>query len=342
MKGTLCLNGGASPVNRRLRRRACKLGLLIGILGVVAPAVADVAQNYPLRPVRMIVPFAPGGGSDIVGRIVAQGLSERWGQTVVVDNRPGAGSTVGTAIAARAPADGHTIMVSSSAIAFSPSLYKNLPFDIRRDFASLSLLARQSSILAVAANVRAASVKELIALGRANNGTLTFGSAGVGSATHLGGELLRYSAKMDMTHVPYKSAGLAMTALLAGEVQVLLTNGATVLPHLKAGRIKALATSGRHRSKLAPDLPTVAEGGLAGFEYDTWYAMLAPAKLPGELGARINADIVRVLRDPNHAKRLLSQEIEIVASSSSALAEYLNGEIERWSKVIRAAGIPMQ
>jgi tripartite-type tricarboxylate transporter receptor subunit TctC len=290
----------------------------------------------------MIVPFAPGGGSDIVGRILAQGLNQMWGQAVVVDNRPGAGSTVGTALAARAPADGHTIMVSSSAIAFSPSLYKQLGYEITRDFSSISLLARQPSILATAANVSARSVKELIELARSQPGKLSFGSAGIGSATHLGGELFRFSAKVEMTHVPYKSAGLAMTALLAGEIQVLLTNTATVVPHLNGGRVRALATSARTRSRVTPELPTVSESGLPGFEYDTWYALLAPAGVRHDIAARLHGDTAKVLADSKHAERLVSQGLEIVASTPQALADYLKAEITKWSRVIRAAGIAPQ
>jgi len=308
----------------------------------VDPAISAESSAYPARPVRMIVPFAPGGGSDIVGRILAQGLNDRWGQAVVVDNRPGAGSTVGTALAARTVPDGHSILVSSSAIAFSPSLYKQLSYEITKDFASVSLLARQPSILAVAGNVPAASVKELIDLARARPGKLGFGSAGIGSATHLGGELFRYSAGVELVHVPYKSAGLAMSALLAGEVQVLLTNGATVLPHVKSGKVRALASSGRQRSEQVPDLPTIADAALPGFEYDTWYALLAPAATPPERIARLHADSVQVLRDRKFGALLTSQGLEIVASTPAALASYLKSEIAKWGKVIQAAGVQAQ
>jgi len=305
-------------------------------------APAAESADFPSRPVRMIVPFAPGGGSDIVGRILAQGLSEMWSHTVVVDNRPGAGSTVGTALAARVVPDGHTVLVSSSAIAFSPALYKQLSYDITRDFAGVSLLARQPSILAVAGNVPARSVKELIELARSQPGKLTFGSAGIGSATHLGGELFRYSAGIDLVHVPYKSAGLAMTALLAGETQVLLTNTATVLPHVKAGRVRALAMSGRMRSSQVPDLPTVAEGGIPGFEYDTWYALLVPAGIARPIIARLHASTIRVLRDRKHGEALTNQGLEVVAGTPEAMADYLKSEIAKWGRVIKAAGVQAQ
>ena len=191
------------------------------------------AGTYPTKPVRMIIPLAPGGGSDIVGRMLAQALTDHWNQTVVVDNRPGAGSTVGTAIAAKAQPDGYTTLVSSSSIAISPALYKNLSFDIKRDFRVVTLIASQPSLLAVHSSVPAKNLKEFIALAKSRPGKLEFGSAGPGSATHLGTELLKFTAGVDLLHVPYKSAGLATVALLAGETQVLLTNMASLLPHIK-------------------------------------------------------------------------------------------------------------
>src|SRR5687768_11810968 len=198
---------------------------------------------YPTKPVRMVVPLAPGGGSDIVGRILAQALTERWGKPVVVDNRPGAGSAVGTSIAAKAPPDGYTTLVSSSSIAISPALYKNLDFDVKRDFAGVTLIASQPSMLVVHPSVGAASLKELVALAGAQPGKLAYASAGVGSATHLGTELFLHTSKTRMLHVPYRSAGLATTAVLAGEVQVLLTNMASVLPHVASGRLKTMGIS---------------------------------------------------------------------------------------------------
>jgi len=287
----------------------------------------------------MLVPFAPGGGSDIVGRILAQGLTEHWKQAVVVDNRPGAGSTLGTALAAKAPADGHSVLVSSSAIVFSPSLYKDLSFNIQRDFRPVSLLARQPSMLVIAQGVKAANVSQLIELARAQPGRLAYGSAGVGSATHLGGELLRSTARIDLVHVPYKSAGLAMTALLAGEVQILVTNMATVLPHVKAGRVRSLGISSASRSELAPDTPTVIEGGLPGFEYDTWYAMLAPAGTAHTLVRQLHRDSEQVLRQPRIQQQLTSQGIAIVASTPEALGGYLAAELKRWDAIIRAQGV---
>lgn len=329
-----------------MQRCGGKLRLLV-ILGSFACVGSVSAQSpgadaFPTRPVRMLIPFAPGGGSDIIGRLLAHALTERWGHTVVVDNRPGAGSTVGTAIAAKAPGDGHNLLVSSSAIAFSPALYRNLPFDVTRDFAAVSLLARQPSMLAVAASVPANSVPELIALARARPGKLTFGSAGVGSATHLGGELFKSASGIDLLHVPYKSAGQAMNAPLSGEVQVQVTNMATVLPHAKAGRTKTLGITSAARSSLAPEVPTVAESGLKGFAYDTWYALLVPVATPVALVGRIHADTVAVLGDRKLRAQLNGQGVEVVASTPVELSAYLRREIDTWAGVVRTAGLAGQ
>ena len=297
------------------------------------------ANDYPAKPVRIIVPLAPGGGSDIVARIVASELLNRWGQSVMVDNRPGGGSTVGTAIAAKAPADGHTLLVSSSSIAISPALYKNLDFDIRRDFAGITLISSQPSILAVHASVPASTVKELVALAKTQPGKMTYASAGSGSATHLGAELLKYTTGIDLVHVPYKSAGQATSALLSGESQILLTNMASVLPHMKSGRIKALGISASKRSALAPALPTVAESGIAGFEYSTWYAMLAPSGTPKFTVNRIQADLAALIKTSQMRDRFVSLGMETYGTTPAELEAYLDREIAKRGKVIRAAGV---
>ena len=228
------------------------LFLIVALRSAYAGGVSAASTVYPLKPVRIIVPLAPGGGSDIVGRIVAAALSGYWGRSVVVDNRPGAGSTVGSAIAADSPADGYTLLVSSSSIAISPALYKELAFDVKRDFAGISMIASQPSVLAVSSSVPVTTLQELIAYAKAHPDSLTYGSAGVGSATHLGTELLKYTAGIKILHVPYKSAGLATTSLLGGETQVLLTNMASVLPHRDSGKIKLVAVSSPKRLSIAP------------------------------------------------------------------------------------------
>ena len=295
--------------------------------------------DFPVRPVRVIVPLAPGGGSDIVARIAAVALAEVWGQSVLVDNRPGAGSAVGTAIAAKAPADGYTLLVSSSSIAITPALYKDLSFDMKRDFAPVSMLASQPSVLAVHAPVPATNVKELIALARAQPGKLAYGSAGPGSATHLGSELFRIAAGVDMLHLPYKSAGLATTALLAGEAQVLLTNMASVLPHLKGGKVRALGVTSLKRAALAPEIPTVAESGLPKFEYLTWYGMLVPAGTPKARIDTLHRDTERGLRMPQYLERFTQQGLDVFVTPPAEFGRFLAAEIAQWDAVVRKAGI---
>lgn len=300
---------------------------------------AAAGSTYPARPVRMVIPLAPGGGSDIVGRILAQALTDHWGKTVVVDNRPGAGSAVGTSIAAKATPDGYTTLVSSSSIAISPALYKNLDFDVRRDFTAVTLIASQPSMLVVHPSVSASTVKDLVALAKASPGKLPYASAGVGSATHLGTELLLYASKSEMLHVPYKSAGLATSALLAGEAQVLLTNMASVLPHVSGGRLKALGISASARSSLAPQVPTIAESGLPGFEYATWYGMLVPSRTPLHIVQCIHKSAAEVMKSMEVSKRFTGRGLQIYASTPSEFERYLKGEVDKWARVVKAARI---
>lgn len=310
---------------------------------VLAQGVAHAALGqYPSKPVRMIVPLAPGGGSDIVARILALELAGLWGQSVVVDNRPGAGSTVGTSIAAKSAADGYTTLVSSSSIAIFPALYKGLPFDVRRDFTGVTLIASQPSLLAVHPSVPVASLSELIALAKAQRGRLTYASAGPGSATHLGTELLKYAASIEVLHVPYRSAGQATTALLTGEAQILLTNIASVLPHMKSGRIKALGVSSTKRSALAPNVPTIAEAGIPGFEYMTWYGMLVPAGTPRSIVERIQADTAKTIQAPQARDRFSTQGLDVYGNSPSEFQAYLVAELAKWDKVIRATGVRVE
>jgi len=285
----------------------------------------------------MVVPLAPGGGSDIVGRIVAQALTERWGKTVVVDNRPGAGSAVGTAIAAKAAPDGYTLLVSSSSVAITPALYPNLEFDVLRDLAPVTLIASQPSVLVVHPSVAAASVKDLIAV--ANAQKMAYGSAGMGSATHLGTELLLQAAKVRILHVPYQSAGQATTAVLGGETQVLLTNMASVLPHIATGRLRPIGISSLKRSAATPEIPTLSESGLPGFEYATWYGMLAPAGTKQTLIDYMQASTSDVLKLPAVSKRFAAQGLQTYGSPATEFDRYLREEVGRWRRVVKDADI---
>lgn len=313
--------------------------LIVAAMLAAATGATAAAATFPARPVRMIVPLAPGGGSDIVARIAAAALGDAWGQSIVVDNRPGAGSVVGTAIAAKALPDGHTLLVSSSSLAISPALYKELPYDLRRDFAPVTLLASQPSALAVHVSVPAASARELIALAKAQPGRLAYGSAGPGSATHLGSELFRIAGGIELLHLPYKSAGLATNALLSGEAQVLLTNMASVLPHLKGGRLRVLGVTSLKRSPLAPDVPTVAESGLPKFEYLTWYGMVVPAGTPRPVVDVIARDTSRALRAPAFLDRFTQQGLDLLVTSPADFGRFLDAELQRWDAVVRKAGI---
>ena len=314
-------------------------GLIVAAALSMAVGEALAAAAYPVRPVRVIVPLAPGGGSDIVARIAAAALGEAWGQTIVVDNRPGAGSVVGTSIAAKAVPDGHTLLVSSSSLAISPALYKDLPYDLRRDFMPVSLLASQPSVLAVHASVQAATVRELQALAKSQPGRLAYGSAGPGSATHLGSELFRLAAGIELLHIPYKSAGLATGALLSGEAQVLLTNTASVLPHLKGGKVRALGVTSLKRIALAPDIPTLAESGLPKFEYLTWYGMVVPAGTPKTVVDVLYRDTEKALRQPAFLDRFTQQGLDVLVTAPAAFGRFLESELQRWDTVVKKAGI---
>ena len=305
------------------------------------PASAQT-QSYPAKPVRVVVPLAPGGGSDIVARIAAQALSDAWGQSLVIDNRPGAGGTIGTAIVARAPADGYTALVSSSTMAIGPALFKDIGFDVLKDFAPVTLIADQPSIIAVNPKVPAKTLPELIALFKREPGKYAFGSAGNGTASHLANELFKLSAKIDTIHVPYKSAGLATTGLLSGEIQYMVTNMATALPQVRAGRLTGVAVTSDKRVDAAPDIPTAGEAGLPGFAYTTWYGMLVPAGTPAAVIGRFRGDLAKQARDPRVAGRFTGQGLTVRVSAPQEFSKYLTEELARWQQVVNAAGIQKQ
>lgn len=323
-----------APDALRLRWHAC----LACALFAAHPAQAV----FPEKPVRMVVPLAPGGGSDIVGRIAAQALAEHWGQQVVVDNRPGAGGTIGNDIVAKSAPDGHTVLVSSSTMAIGPALYKNLSSDVLRDFAAVTLIADQPSIIAVNARVPAKTLSELIALFKKEPGKYAFGSAGNGTASHLANELFKLSAKVDTIHVPFKSAGLASTSLLSGEIHYMVTNMATALPLVRTGRLHGVAVTSPKRVAAASEMPTAAEAGLPGFEYTTWYGMLAPAATARPVITRIHGDLSMLMRQPRIKERFSAQGLEIRATSPQDFGRYLGEEVKRWQQVVNAAGIEKQ
>jgi tripartite-type tricarboxylate transporter receptor subunit TctC len=320
------------------------------VLLVVAaffPAVAARAQNgdtarYPSRPVRMIVPLAPGGGSDIVGRILAQALSQHWSQSVVVDNRPGAGATMGTAIAARAAPDGYSLLVTSSSHTIGAALYPSLWFDVAKDFDEITLIADQPSIIAVNPAVRAKSLKELVALLQAEPGKLAFGSAGQGTASHLSNELFLMAAGVKALHVPYKSAGLAATALLGGELQFMVTNMATAVPLVRSGKLRGLAVTSLKRSPAMAEMPTADESGVPRFEYSTWYGLLGPSGMPRKLLTQVHGDTVKVLHNPQVAERFAGQGLDVQGGTPEDFEAYVKTELDRWGRVVKVAGLKVQ
>ena len=315
--------------------------ILICIACALLPQLA-YAQSYPTRPIRLVLPFPPGGGADITGRILADGLGLVLGQTVVVDNRSGAASILGTDIVSKAASDGYTLLLAPITLAFNAALYRKLPYDAQRDLIPISLVTDQPNILVAHLSLPAKSFKEFVALARSHPGKLTYGSGGVGTGTHLAMELLLMSQKIELVHVPYKGAGPVLTALLGNEISAFLSTFASALPHVKSDRLRAYAVTSARRAETLPDVPTVAESGVAGYEYGTWYGLLAPAGVPRAIIEQLNKATVAVLNRPEIQQRYLVQGLTPIPSTSGQFAAYLRAETEKWTKVVRAAKIPLQ
>jgi tripartite-type tricarboxylate transporter receptor subunit TctC len=316
-------------------------GLLLAIAGLLllAPTLpAAGAEAYPSRPVRFIVPFPPGGGNDIVGRIVAQKLNESLGVPVVVDNRGGAGGTIGTDLTAKAPPDGHTMLVNNISLAVNATLYPRLPYDTLKDLAPVSLLGRQPNMIVVHPAVPAGSVKDLVAMMRAKPGQVVYGSGGVGTAGHLATVMLMLMTKTEMTHVPYKGLGPALVDLMGGRIQMVVSTLASALPHVKSGKMKPLAVTTAKRSAFFPELPTIAEAGVPGYEFSTWYGLVLPGRTPAAIVDRLNAETVKVLGSAALKEQFAAQGLEATSSSPAEFAAYLKAEVAKWSKVVTASG----
>ncbi len=299
-------------------------------------------QAYPTKPVRMIVAVPPGGPADILARLVGPKLTEALGQTVVIDNRPGANGNIAYEMAARAVPDGYTFMLVAAGVAINPSLYREVHYDPVRDFAPITQGISVPNILVVHPSVPAKSVSELVALAKSRPGQLAFASAGNGTSGHLALELFKQRTGMNAIHVPYKGGGPALAEVLAGQVQALFSLALAATPQIKAGRVRALAITSGKRSPVAPELPTVAESGLPGYEVVGWFGWLAPAKTPREIVARLNAEIVKALNMPDVRERLLSQSSEPVGNSPQAFAAFIRSERDKWAGVIKRAGIRME
>ena len=317
--------------------RKLRCGLLLLGAALAAVAAPASAQGYPAKPVRFVVPYAPGGSTDTLARTVGVKLTDLLGQQVVVDNRPGASGNIGMEIVARALPDGYTIVLGYIAnLAIDPSLYSKMPYDPVRDFAPITELASSPNVLVAHPSVPVTSFKDLLV--KAKQGQFNFASAGVGSVGHLTGELLNQMAGIRMVHVPYKGSGQAVTDLLGGHVQLMFSGFSSTLPHIKAGRLRALAVTGAKRSPAAPDVPTIAESGFPGFEATAWYGVLAPAKTPKPVVSRLHNEIVKVLQEPDVKNRLTGLGFEIVGSTPEQFSAYIKSEITKWAKAVKASG----
>ena len=316
--------------------RACFI--LLAAIAVANVHAQAPGANYPAKQIRVIVPFPAGGPTDAIARAIGQKLSETWGQPVIVDNRPGAGGNIGTELAAKSPADGYTLFIGTVANAINQSLFAKLPFDFVRDFAPVTQNYVTGLILAVHPSLPAHSVKELIALAKAHPGQLSYSSSGVGGTPHLAGELFSSMAGVKMVHVPYKGSAPAMADLLGGHIQLTFDNMLTVLPQVKAGKLRGLAVTMLTRSPLAPELPTVAEAGLKGFEVKSWNGVVVPAGTPKEIIARLNGEIVRILRQPDLREKFLVQGVELVPTTPEEFGAFIKQDIAKWAKVIQLSG----
>lgn len=317
-----------------------RIALLLLVLAAGLPAVHAQTGKWPEKSVRMIVPFAPGGGTDIIARMIAPRLSQEFGQHFVVDNRGGAGGTIGAGIVVRADPDGYTISLVASSYATAPTLYK-LPYDPIKSISPISMTNSGPFILAVHPSVKATNLKEFIALARAKPGTLNYGSSGTGGTMHLAGELFGQMAKTDIVHVPYKGTGPAVVDLIGGRIQFIFANGPSVLPHIKAGKLRAIAVTTERRAQVMPDLPAVNEL-VPGFLAITWHGMLAPAGTPKAIVAQLNQALARILKQPDVQEVLQRQGLESAHSTPEEFARVIAGDIARWSKVVKAGNIKLE
>jgi tripartite-type tricarboxylate transporter receptor subunit TctC len=324
-------------------RAARSLALAVAIGGgaaIAASAYAAEPARYPSRPIRLIVPQSPGGPSDMIARLTAQKLGDNLGQIVVADNRAGAAGNVGCEIAARAAPDGYTLLLGPpGCLTINPSLYGRLAFDPQRDFEPITQIESGPQMLLVHPSVAAHSVKELVAAAKAKPNAFNFASGGAGTPNHLAGELFRTAAGLQIVHVPYKGTGPALTALVSGQVQMMIASLAPALPHVKSGRLRGLAVSSRERSRVLPDMPTIAESGYPGFEMVSWHSILAPAKTPQPIITRLHGELVKVLAQPDVKERFAGMGLDTVGSTPQALAQHIKSETARFAKVIAAAGI---
>ena len=314
-------------------------GVIAAMLFVGSASTIQAADTYPNKPVRLIVPFGPGGGTDLIARTLSPRLTEALGQSVVVDNRAGASANLGAGLVAKAAPDGYTLLLANANYTINPSLFRTLPFDPVREFAPVAHIANAANALAVHPSIPARNVKELIAFARAHPGALNFASPGNGTSSHLAGELFRQMAKIDVTHIPYKGATPAVTDLIAGQVSFTIVSTLSVLPYAKQGRLRMLAVTTAKRASALPDLPTMAEAGLPGFEVANWFGVIATGGTPRPVVDRLHAEITRIVRVPDVAEKLAAQGADPAGGSPDDFARFIDAEIRKWAAVVRGAGI---
>jgi len=315
-----------------------RITLLVVSLAVTWVACPAIGQSYPTKPIRVIVPFTAGSASDMLARMIGPKLLDAWGQQVVVDNRPGAGSTIGTQLVATATPDGHTILINSSAFAGAASIYPKLPYDTLKDFAPVTLIAGNPLIMVVAPSLGVKSVKDLIALARSQPGKITFGSSGIGSGTHYGGELFKLSAKIDVVHVPYKGVPEQVTDTVSGRIHYAVPPILAAVPLVREGRLLAIGVTSKERVPMLPDVPTIAEAGVPGYEYDGWFGVIAPAKTPPAIIDKLGREVIRIVEQQEYKDRVAATGGRSRHSTPEEFARLIRTEIETRTRVFKAAG----
>ena len=324
-------------INGTMRAAVAALALFAGHAPAQAPAT-----DFPAKPIRFVVPSTPGGGGDALGRPIAQRLAEAWGRPVVVENRAGAGGIIGYDIVAKAPADGYTMLIVAGGYTLNPSLYEKLPFDSLGDFERVSLIACAPNLLVVHSTVPAGSVRELIALAKAKPRYLNYASSGVGTTSYLSAEIFKVMTGADMVHVPYKGAGASTAAAIAGEVHLIFSSPNALMPHAKGGRVRALGVTASRRLPVIPDVPTIAEAGLPGYEVNNCYGILVPARTPPPVVAKINSQILQILRVPEMRSYLESQGFDVLGTSPAEYTAWAKADLAKWARDLKAAGIKPQ
>ncbi len=320
----------------------CALTITVSVVLLAGATGAANAQAYPARPIRIIAPYVPAGGVDFVARVIAAKLSETIGQQVIVENRPGGGTNIGSELVVRSAPDGYMLLLGGVPNTANMTLFRKPPYDVVKDFAPVSQTTIAPNILAVHPSVPVRSVKDLIALAKSRRGELTFASAGIGSSNHLSGEQFRIMAGLDIVHVPYKGGGAAVTDLIAGQVSMYFGTTPSTVPHVRTGRLRALAVTSAQRSRATPDIPTMSETALPGFEQSAWHGLLAPAGTPPAVIGKLHSEVVRVLRMPDVIERMAAQGVDVIGSSPAEFAAFIRQDVVKYEKLVKSAGIRVE